>query len=103
MDLHVFPIPIPPSAFLPIPSLWVIPGHQPRALVSCILGLTHFFTDSALLCGFQRCLCPSPISHLLDGPSFYISSFLWRERLGTCYSGYGLAVPVVLHLRTQAQ
>ena len=39
MDLHVFPIPIPPPASLSIPSLWVFPvqpEHQPWALVSCI-------------------------------------------------------------------
>ena len=66
-------------------------------------GAFLYWFLSALRDGFQGCLCPSLISLLLDGPSFYISSFLWRERLGTYYSGYRLAVAVVLHLRTQVQ
>ena len=45
MDLHVFPFPIPTPTSLPIPSLWVFPVHQPRALVSCIQpGLVIRFT-----------------------------------------------------------
>ena len=36
MDLHVFPIPIPPPTSLSIRFLWVFPVHQVQALVSCI-------------------------------------------------------------------
>ena len=42
MDLHVFPIPIPPPTYLSIPSLWVFTVHQPWALVSIIPLLKIF-------------------------------------------------------------
>ena len=45
VDLHVFPIPIPPPTTLSTRSLWVFPVHQPWALVSCIQpGLVICFT-----------------------------------------------------------
>ena len=45
MDLHVFPIPIPPPTSLSTRFLWVFPVHQARALVSCIpSGLVICFT-----------------------------------------------------------
>ena len=45
MDLHVFPIRIPPPTSLSIPSLWVFPVHQPWALVSYTQpGLVVYFT-----------------------------------------------------------
>ena len=36
MELHEFPIPIPPPNSLSTRFLWVFPVHQARALVSCI-------------------------------------------------------------------
>ena len=45
MELHVFPILVPPPTSLSIRSLWVFPVPQIRALVSCIQpGLVICFT-----------------------------------------------------------
>ena len=63
MDLHVFPILILPPTSLPIPSLWVFPVHQPRALVSCIQpGLVIYFPldNIHVLMLFSLNLPPSP-------------------------------------------
>ena len=63
MDLHVFPILIPPPSSLPIPSLWVFPVHQPWALVSCIQpGLVVCFTLDSILVSmlFSQNIPPSP-------------------------------------------
>ena len=59
----LFPIPIPPPASLPIPSLWVFPVHQPWALVSCIQpGLVICFTLNSILVSmlFSQNIPPLP-------------------------------------------
>ena len=75
MDLHVFPIPIPPPASLTIQSLWVFPVHQPWALVSYIQpGLVICFTLDGILVSF---------GHISNPTKFGL--FLWREGLLTTH------------------
>ena len=50
-SVHVFPILNPPPTSLPVPSLWVIPVHQPRA--SCILHWT--WTGNSFLIWYYTC------------------------------------------------
>ena len=62
-DIHVFPILNPPSISLPVPSLWVLPVHQPKNPVSCIEpGLAfHFLYDIILVSmPFSQIIPPSP-------------------------------------------
>ena len=63
MDLHVFPILIPPPTFLSTRFLRVFPVHQARALVSCIQsGLVNCFTLDNMHVSmlFSRKIPPSP-------------------------------------------
>ena len=84
MDLHVFPILNPPPTSLsipshPIPSLWVIPVHQPQALDSCIQsGLAICFTldNIHILMLFSQIIPPSP-SFIESKSLFYTSVSLF--------------------------
>ena len=49
MDLHVFPIPIPPPTSLSTRFLCVFPVHQAQALVSCIQPRVPFIGTEILL------------------------------------------------------
>ena len=66
-DVHVFPILNSPPTSLPIPSLWVIPGHQPQA--SCILHRT--WTGDSFLIWYYTCfnaILPNHPPHLPQSP-----------------------------------
>ena len=53
MDLHVFPIPIPPPTSFSTRSLWVFPVHQARAQISFnYLFLNFIHMESCGKCSF---------------------------------------------------
>ena len=61
--VHVFPILNPTPTSLPVPSLWVIPVHQPQASSICIEpGLAiHFLYDIIhISMPFSQIIPPSP-------------------------------------------
>ena len=87
--VHMFPILNPPPTFLPIPSLWVIPVHQPQASwctgapVSCIeSGLAiHFIYDIIhASMPFSQIIPPSP-SPTESKRLFYTSVSLLLSRI----------------------
>jgi len=86
--IHVFPILNPPPSSLPIPSLWIVPVHQPKHPVSCIEpGLvTHFIYDIIhVSMPFSQIIPPSP-SPTESKRLFYTSVSLLLSRIqGYCY------------------
>ena len=82
MDLHVFPIPIPPPTSLSTQSLWVFLVHQPQALVSCIQpGLVISFTLDNIHVSMLFSLSLSPM--------LFISLDVQNRILGSVGEGEG--------------
>ena len=83
--VHVFPILNPPLTSLPIPSLWVIPVHQPQA--SCILHWT--WTGDSFLIWYYTCFNTILPNHPPTSPTeskrlFYTSVSLLLSHIQGC-------------------
>ena len=86
--IHVFPIMNPPLSSLPIPTLWVVPVHQPKQPISCIEpGLaTHFIYDIIHVSMPFSQIIPSSPSPTESKRLFYTSvSLLLSCIQGCCY------------------
>ena len=79
--IHVFPIPEPPSHLPPVPSLWVIPVHEPQA--SCIepgLAICFLYDIIHVSVPFTQIVLPSP-SPTESKRLFYTSVSLLLSRI----------------------
>ena len=78
MGVHVFPILNPPPTSLPVPSLWVIPVHQPQA--SSIVHWT--WTGDSFLIWFYTCFNAILPNH----PTLSLSHRVQKTVLYICVS-----------------
>jgi len=73
--IHVFPILNPPPSSLPIPSLWVLPVHQPQA--SSIMHQTWTGDSFHIYCTCFNAILPNhptlSLSHRVQKTVLYIS------------------------------
>ena len=87
--VHVFPILNSPSTSLPVPSLWVIPVHQPQA--SCILHQT-WTGDSFLIWYYTRFNVILP-NHPTLGLSYRVQKTVLYICVSFAVSHTGLLLP----------
>ena len=88
MGVHVLPILNPPPTSLPIPSLWVIPVHQPQA--SCIMHLT--WTGDSFHIWYYTCFNAILPNH----PTLSLSHRVQKTVLYICVSFCCLAYRVII-------
>ena len=74
MGVHVFPILNPPPTSLPIPSLWVIPVHQPRTPCLIEPGLAICFTIDNLHVSMPFSHIISPLPSPTESKSLFYTS-----------------------------
>ena len=76
--IHMFPIPNPPPSSLPVPSLWVVPVHQPQA--SSIMHWT--WTGDSFHIWYYTCFNAILPNH----PTLSLSHWVQKTVLYICVS-----------------
>ena len=89
MGVHVFPILNLPPTSLPIPSLWVIPVHQPQA--SCILHQT--WTGNSFHIRYYICFNAILPNHPTLSHSHRVQKTVLYICVSFAFSHTGLSLP----------